>query len=347
MKNIAEELGVSISTVERVINKRGGIGPETEKRVKDFIEAVNYRPNKIGRSLVRKNEKHIHLLFHASDNEFLDDLRNGVMAAEDEIMSYGFFVHLHVVHKNSREQINLLKDLVEQGADAIALSPYEPEVFLEIVNELVDQGLPIITFNNDIPNSKRLCYVGSDYTAIGYLAGEVLGKMVKRGKVLVIQHSDYWHQTLRLQGFRNAMRKFPDIEVLGPYESDQQMDVYSYIKQFSEERGFSDINGIFSMVGNKGENSNLCLALKTFCHNNIDVVTHDLNSECIYWMQEDVISATVTQDPFYQGYYATKILFHQLFGDKKINQTIYHTRIEAIFKANIHNYLNNQKLALL
>jgi LacI family transcriptional regulator len=76
--------------VERVINNRGGIGPDTEKKVRDLIEKVNYRPNKIGSSLVRNNEKHIHLIFHANDNEFLEDLKMGVMAAEEEIMAYGF-----------------------------------------------------------------------------------------------------------------------------------------------------------------------------------------------------------------------------------------------------------------
>ncbi|MDF2927630.1 MAG: LacI family DNA-binding transcriptional regulator [Paenibacillaceae bacterium] len=347
MKMIAEELGVSISTVERVINKRGGIGPDTEKRVRDFVEAVGFRPNQVGRSLVRNKEKHIHILFHANDNEFLEDLKHGVAAAEEELVSYGFVIHTHVVHKNSAEQLRVLKQIVREGADGVALSPYEPEKFVDLVNELVDQGLPVITLNNDIPESRRLCYVGSDYTATGYLAGEMLGKLVKQGKVLVIQHWDYWHQTLRLTGFRNAMREFPGIEVMGPFDSDREMDLYSYLQHFSKQENSADIKGIFSMVGNRGENANLCMAIKELYGKSVDVVTYDLNSECVYWMQEGVITATVTQDPFAQGFYAAKILSRLLSGDNKISQSVYHTKIEIVMKGNIHNYLNNYKLALL
>lgn len=347
MKQIAEELGVSISTVERVLNKRGGIGPETEKRVRDLVEAVNYRPNKIGRSLVRNSEKHIHLLFHAQDNEFVEDLKHGVAAAEDEIASYGFVVHMHVVHKNSSEQLKLLRQIAGEGADAIALSPYEPDKFVDIVNELSRQGVPIVTFNNDIPDSRRVCYVGSDYKAIGYLAGEVLGKLVKKGKILVVQHGEYWHQTLRLKGFREAMGEFAAIEAIGPDESQLDADLYDYVRRFSLEHGFADIKGIFSMVGNRGENDHLCRAIRDFGNPGIDVVTYDLNSECVYWMQEGIITATVAQDPFAQGFYTTKILFHLLFGDKAINQSMYHTKIDVVFKGNMNNYLHSYKLALL
>jgi LacI family transcriptional regulator len=217
-------------------------------------------------------------------------------------------LHLHVVHKNTKEQIKLIEQIIEQGADAVALSPNEPEEFVDIVNKLADRGIPIITFNNDISNSKRICYIGSDYTAIGYLAGDVLGKLVKQGKILVVQTSDdYWQLKRRLEGFQHAMLQFPEIEVLYPYESNQEMDVYSFIKGYAEENGFSEIKGIFSLLGNKGENDSLGKAIKAFCRDKIAVVTYDLNSECMYWMQEDVITATVTQDPFAQGFYATKI----------------------------------------
>ena len=48
MKEIADLSGVSRGTVDRVLNGRGSVRPETAKRVMEIAEQLNYQPNKAG-----------------------------------------------------------------------------------------------------------------------------------------------------------------------------------------------------------------------------------------------------------------------------------------------------------
>ena len=51
LKDIAKELGLSVSTVSRVINNKGYISPETRQRVMETVEKYHYSPNQVARSL--------------------------------------------------------------------------------------------------------------------------------------------------------------------------------------------------------------------------------------------------------------------------------------------------------
>ena len=53
LKEIAERAGVSRGTVDRVMKNRGGVNPETEKRVRRIVEESGYTPNRAGLALVR------------------------------------------------------------------------------------------------------------------------------------------------------------------------------------------------------------------------------------------------------------------------------------------------------
>ena len=51
IKQIAETCGVSRGTVDRVLNHRGRVSEETEKRVKEAVEVLGYKPNSLGKAL--------------------------------------------------------------------------------------------------------------------------------------------------------------------------------------------------------------------------------------------------------------------------------------------------------
>ena len=55
------------------------------------------------------------------------------------------------------------------------------------IGELAEQGIPCITFNSDLPNSRRLCFVGQNYAQSGRIAAELLSKCVpKNARVLAM-----------------------------------------------------------------------------------------------------------------------------------------------------------------
>ena len=75
IKEIAELAGVSRGTVDRVLNHRGLVNPNTEKKVLEIAELLNYQPNKAGIALAAQKKKYvIGVLLFGEDNPFFDEV---------------------------------------------------------------------------------------------------------------------------------------------------------------------------------------------------------------------------------------------------------------------------------
>ena len=77
INQIAEITNVSRGTIDRVLNNRGGVSPETEKKVRAAMEALNYLPNKAAQNLAvrRKKLKFGFILISPNDyNPFFADV---------------------------------------------------------------------------------------------------------------------------------------------------------------------------------------------------------------------------------------------------------------------------------
>src|SRR6476646_2221608 len=69
------------------------------------------------------------------------------------------------------EQRQILDDLAAKGIDGIAVSPIDPANQTEFLNKIASQTL-LICHDSDAPESKRVCYIGTDNTAAGVEAGK-------------------------------------------------------------------------------------------------------------------------------------------------------------------------------
>ncbi len=333
---------MSRATIDRVIHKRGDIGEETTKRVLEFLDQVGYVPNKVGRNLAKRTEKHIRVLFHDEDNPFYQDVRAGAEAAGEDVRDFGYFVHLHSVRRNPKEQLELFRRLVaEGGADAVALSPFDPESFRHAVAEAADRRVPLVLFNNDIPDSGRLLYVGANYRQSGRLAGEVLAKHVQEGEVAVLsRYSDYWHNRDRIAGFRETLEGYSGIRIAEERpECKDRESAYACLKQLLEAR--PELRGCFAADNDEGIIDGLCRAVRESGRKDFCLITLDLNEECRRGLKEGVITATIGQDPFAQGYYAVKLLYRLLSDNKLPKRRECYTKLEVIYRENLDNAANN------
>lgn len=77
MRELAERLGVSTSTVSRALNQNSAISEETRKRIAKAAQEVNYIPNNLARSLVRKNSQLIGLMIPSLANAFFAEVARG------------------------------------------------------------------------------------------------------------------------------------------------------------------------------------------------------------------------------------------------------------------------------
>ena len=74
-------------------------------------------------------------------------------------------------------QLQAVKELLAEEVNGIAMTPYNDERIRNCINTLYEQGIPVVTLNTDIENSRRIAYVGSNYTRSGATAAGLLQLM--------------------------------------------------------------------------------------------------------------------------------------------------------------------------
>ena len=91
LKDIAERVGVSITTVSRVLNGKGSISQETKDKVFQVMQELDYHPNEMARSLVNRNSHLIGLIVPYIDHAFFSTLTAGI---EDACSQEGYKLFL-------------------------------------------------------------------------------------------------------------------------------------------------------------------------------------------------------------------------------------------------------------
>jgi LacI family transcriptional regulator len=161
-KTIAEELGISTATVDRVLNNRSGVKPETIKRVLEKAKELNYKPNKSASLLSRRKQLCVAFVFPTYPEYFWGEIEKGINNALEEIQDFGFTAKIIKTPHDINEQIKVIQDIIKSGSyDGLVFSPSDALPLTNIIDSGIDQGMPIYTFNTDSPSSKRLSYIGT------------------------------------------------------------------------------------------------------------------------------------------------------------------------------------------
>ena len=89
IKEIADLAGVSRGTVDRVLNKRGSVNPQTAEKVLEIAQALDYKPNRAGLVLAaqKKNLK-LGVILFGEGNPFFDEVIDGIHHKEEELACY-------------------------------------------------------------------------------------------------------------------------------------------------------------------------------------------------------------------------------------------------------------------
>jgi len=83
-------------------------------------------------------------------------------------------------------QSQIIDDLVVQGFDGICISCNDPAALMPAINRAVSEGVAVITWDSDSPESNRLTNVAIDQEAAGKMAGEEMVKRIQSGKVAIL-----------------------------------------------------------------------------------------------------------------------------------------------------------------
>lgn len=118
IRDVAKLADVSVATVSRVINDKGYVNKDTKNRVEAAIQALDYRPNDVARSLFKGKSKMIALFVPDIKNPFFPELARAV---EDISNQHGYTFILCNTDNNNKKEITYLQALSQKSIDGIIL----------------------------------------------------------------------------------------------------------------------------------------------------------------------------------------------------------------------------------
>ena len=337
VNKIAELAGVSRGTVDRVLHNRPGVKEEIRKKVQEIVDTLDYTPNLAGKALVSQNKNIFFSVILAPDfHPFVEEIRKGVKSQAKEIKEFGVDVDIEVIKSlDGKEQLAILDDLEERGVSGIAIVPILEDYISERLNKLADKGIPVVTFNSDIKDTKRLCFVGQDNVKAGETVFALFEQILNPNSQIAVITSSYELacHVHRLEGFRNGLGKSDlGIELVGIMENqDQDEAAFEQVIKFCSD--YPDLKGIYiTGGGTKGLGNALKIAKKA---KQVKVISHDIVPPVVELMNEGIIKFTIGQDPFMQGALPIKFLFDYTFKKHSPEQEKFYTKVDIRIKENL------------
>lgn len=310
IKEIAQLCGVSRGTVDRVLNKRGRVKPETEALVMNAITGLGYTKNIAGRALtVKRTSPVIGVILCSEGNPFFDDVIAGIRKAEAELQDYGVSVALRTMRGYCVDKQTELISELRDSISALVIQPINDPRVERALFEIKSASTPVITVNTDIAERCRCRYVGSDYLTGGETAAGLM-RLVTGGsaRIGIITGVDtLMGHVLRLKGFEERWLSLcPESPILDRESGfDDPERAYGAARVLLERT--PQINALFVVAAGGYD---VCRAIiDAGRENSVRVVAYDDVPMTREMMRRGMVSAVVCQQPFEQGYRSVRAAF--------------------------------------
>src|SRR5690606_35122245 len=153
-----------------------------------------------------------------------------------------------------QSQLPFVNTMLTQEVDGLVLVPTDPDALQPSVVEATGMGIPVVTVDTTVTDQTDLVsHITGDNVDGGRLAGHTLAEQIgESGKVFLMSGSPTaTTNTLREQGFREALEQYPDIELVGvEYANSQPATATSAVTTVLLEH--PDLAGIFAVDGTSG-----------------------------------------------------------------------------------------------
>lgn len=256
INDIAREAGVSLATVDRVLNERPGVREATISRVNSAVEKLGYVRDVSAANLAR--QRHYQLAFVLPDGygQFQRALQDRVREAAAAALADRTDVQLiSVPSQDPHALVQALNRLDCEQTDGVAIVAPETPHVRDAITRLKAGGVAVVAMVSDLPNTGRDHFVGIDNLAAGRTAGVLMGRFLadRATRVLVVASSMQLRDSIeRRLGFDQvAAEQFPALDILPTVEGHDDPDTLVRALSSALDR-FGDIGGIYSLGAGNG-----------------------------------------------------------------------------------------------
>jgi LacI family transcriptional regulator len=335
MADVAASAGVSIASVDRVLNRRGGVRPATAALILKAAGALAYATETELAAAAAPKPMRLVFLLPAGTNQFLGMLGRVISTAQAQAAAYEARCRVETIRSFNPEL--LARHLLQHGrnADGIAFMALEHPAVREAVNQLADRGVPTVTLISDIANTRRAAYIGLDNRSAGRTAGYLIARFIgaRPAKVAMIAGSlSYRAHEEREMGFLHLFAELaPQITVVGLREGhDDEAQNYRQTRKLLAEH--PDLAGLYNIGGGA---AGIGRALKDARRDaGVVVVGHGLTPDTRALLLDGTMDAVITQNP-HTSFLACLHAFANIRAGCDAHHGLEPTRSEVLFRENL------------
>ena len=329
-KEIAKRLGISRTTVARAINGSEFIKEETKSKILELASELNYEKNYIGSSLANQKEKTVHCLIANSFNEFYTkEIVRGLNTIQKEYSIYNYNLKITPTEIHSPDkQIETLKNILEEGnIDGLIITPLNKEIIYNILKPYFGK-INIISIGTRL--SENIPHVGPNHIKQGSIVAGIVSNLLRDNeKLLIIDNGDdNISSGMYLEGFLQRI-KDTKIDIIGPIYCGNIEDSIHTIKKICSK---DDIKGIYI---NRYAQEIYDMIDKSILEGK-KIVTHGMAESIKNLIKSGIISFTVMEAVFTEGYNAGKMMFEMIYK-KNVNTNWEVSDSKIIFLENLQN----------
>jgi LacI family transcriptional regulator len=308
IEDVAERAGVSVATVDRVLNGRATVRPKNVKQVEAAIRALNYHPDRLAARLARGREYRFCFVLPRGDNSFMCALDNEIKAHASLLESER--VYADILYSDVFDPHALAGSLSGlHGYDGVAVVALDHPKVREAISQLCEKGVALVTLVSDVPGSARAHFVGIDNSSAGRTAATLLGRYigVRHGSVGIIAGSlGLRDHTERHFGFAQVMQQeFPNLKLLPVNEGrdlgPRNKEIVGHLLSTTP-----DMVGLYNLGA--GAEGVVDALTEAGCQRDIAYVTHELNPVTRKGLMDGVVDVVIAQDPGHEIRSAMRVL---------------------------------------
>ncbi len=296
VNDIAREAGVSLATVDRVLNGRPGVRDKTVTAVNAAIAKLGYVRDLAAANLARSRSYRMAVVLPDTESQFVQSLAAALTEAGQVAATSRMEVRLHRFPAEDPHALAaLLGGLPGRGYAGVALMAQETPVLRDAVRTLRAAGLPVIALVSDLAHTDH--FIGTDNLAAGRTAGVLMGRFLGGGpgQVMVLGSSLLARDMVeRRRGFDEVMlRDFPGLDPLPSLETHGSGAV---LRQVVAERlaNTPGVRGIYAM--GDGHRALTQVLGELGLSGRMTVICHELTPHMRHALEGGEVTAVITQN---------------------------------------------------
>lgn len=286
--------------------------------------------------LISKPRYHFYFIAQNSVDPFWNEVMQGVQkSAKDNNVVVEFNVPRF---NNPQEELKFMDIAVVSKVDGIITHVPNGVGFTDAIDKAYDNGIPVITVENDDSESKRYAFAGTNSFELGREGARLLVEATGgKANVAVVSNGDLEQDSiehnLKMNGFISTLKGYPDMKIVKTYTSKMGILSAEEITQTIID-GEEEINAIFTFSSADTLGSAQLIVDRSRV-GRIVLVGYGNSDEIVRYIDKEIIYGTVASDPYKIGYESVKALVD--VKDRKSIPSFIDTDVKVITKRIINN----------